>query len=347
MQEKTIRNIFIISIIGYLIYKLESVLTPFFIALFIAYLINPLIKFIQNNLRVRKRGLSVAIGLTASTLLITSAILASIPVVNEEFQRAIVLVKEYAEFIPPIPIEVNDQINEFIHSDQAKDLINSDSIAETINKVSPLLENLFSESIHLLMGIFGLFFILLYLIFILVSYPKLNKTWMNWIPAKYRNTAEDIATDLNSGMRAYFRGQATIAFIVGILCCVGFKLIGLPLAILLGVLIGCLNLVPYLQILGFIPAFLLSILHSLETGTSIWASIGATLLVLVVVQIIQESVLVPKIMKKVTGLNPAIILLSLSIWGSLLGITGLIIALPVTTLLISYYKRKVSENLVE
>ena len=170
---------------------------------------------------------------------------------------------------------------------------------------------------------------------------------MNWIPAKYRNTAEDIATDLNSGMRAYFRGQATIALIVGILCCVGFKLIGLPLAILLGVLIGCLNLVPYLQILGFIPAFLLSILHSLETGTSIWASIGATLLVLVVVQIIQESVLVPKIMKKVTGLNPAIILLSLPIWGSLLGITGLIIALPVTTLLISYYKRKVSENLVE
>ena len=347
MQEKTIRNIFIISIIGYLTYKLESVLTPFFIALFIAYLINPLINFIQNKLRVKRRGLSVAIGLVTSTLLVSSVILASIPSINEEFQSATKLVGEYAEFIPPIPIEINDQINEFIHSDQAKDLINSESISETISKVTPLIENLFSESIHLLMGVFGLFFILLYLIFILLSYPKLKENWTSWIPAKYRTTAKDITTDLNLGMRAYFRGQATIAFIVGILCCIGFKLIGLPLAILLGILIGCLNLVPYLQVLGFIPAFLLSILHSLETDISVWTSLGATLLVLIVVQIIQESLLVPKIMKKVTGLNPAIILLSLSIWGSLLGVTGLIIALPVTTLLISYYKREVSKNLIE
>lgn len=343
MQEKTIRNIFILTIIGYLTYKLESVLTPFFIALFIAYLINPLINFIQHKLRVKRRGLSVAIGLTSSCLLITAIILASIPAINEEFQSATALIKEYAEFIPPIPIEINDRINEFIHSDQAKDLINSESISETLSKVTPLLEDLFSESIHLIMGVFGLFFIFLYLIFILLSYPKLKKTWAQWIPTKYRATAKDITTDLNLGMRAYFRGQATIAFIVGVLCCVGFKLIGLPLAILLGVLIGCLNLVPYLQVLGFIPAFLLSILHSLETDLSLWASLGATLLVLTIVQIIQESLLVPKIMKKVTGLNPAIILLSLSIWGSLLGVTGLIIALPVTTLLISYYKQRCQE----
>jgi len=347
MQEKKITNIFILSVIGYLIYRLESVLTPFFIALFIAYLINPLINFIQIKLKVRYRGLSVAIGLISTTLLITSVILSSIPAFNQEFQRATVLIKEYAEFIPEIPIEVNDQIDEFIHSDQAKDLINSNSISETISKVTPLIESLFSESIHLLMGIFGLFFILLYLIFILLSYPKLNKTWMNWIPTKYRESTNNIAGDLNLGMRAYFRGQATIAFIVGVLCCLGFKLIGLPLAILLGILIGCLNLVPYLQILGFIPAFLLSVLHSLETGLSVWTSIGATALVLIAVQVIQESILVPRIMKKVTGLNPAVILLSLSIWGSLLGVTGLIIALPVTTLLISYYKREISENLIE
>jgi len=347
MQEKTLRNIFIISILAYLIYTLKSVLTPFFIALFIAYLMNPLISFIQKKLRVKKRGLAVAVGLSTSTLFITLIILASTPIINKEFQRATILVKEYAEFIPPIPSQINDQINDFMNSDHTKNFINSSSINETIDKITPLLKNLFAESLDVLIGIFGLFFILIYLVFILLGYPKLKESWASWIPGKYRDTAQDIASDLNSGMRSYFRGQVTIAFIVGILFCIGFKIIGLPLAILLGILVGMLNLVPYMQILGFIPAFLLSVLHSLETGQNIWISLSATALVFLIVQLIQESILIPKIMNKVTGLHPAIILLSLSIWGSLLGLTGLIIALPVSTLLISYYKRYVTKKLTD
>jgi predicted PurR-regulated permease PerM len=347
MQEKTLRNIFIISILAYLIYTLKSVLAPFFIALFIAYLMNPLIAFIQEKLKIKKRGFAVAIGLCTSTLFVTLIFLISTPIINQEFQRATILVKEYAEFIPPIPIQINDQINDFMNSDHTKDFINSSSINETIDKITPLIKSLFSESLDLLIGIFGIFFILIYLVFILLGYPKLNESWISWIPGKYRDIAQDIANDLNSGMRSYFRGQATIAFIVGILFCVGFKIIGLPLGILLGLVVGSLNLVPYMQILGFIPAFLLSILHSLETGQNIWISLGATALVFLVVQLIQESILIPKIMNKVTGLHPAIILLSLSIWGSLLGLTGLIIALPVSTLLISYYKRYITRKLTD
>ena len=343
MHEKTLRNVLILSILGYLIYTLKNVLTPFFIALFIAYLINPLISFIETKFKIKKRGLSVGIGISTTTLFISFIILASMPIVNKEFQRATVLVKEYAEFIPPIPTELSSQINDFMESDYAKDFINSSTINETINKITPLLKSLFSESIDLLMGVFGIFIILIYLVFILLGYPKLSKSWSNWIPHKYKDIAQYIASDLDDGMRSYFRGQATIAFIVGVLFCIGFKIIGLPLAIFLGLIIGCLNLVPYMQILGFIPAFLLSVLHSLETGQNIWISLGTTALVFLIVQLIQETVLIPKIMNKVTGLHPAIILLSLSMWGSLLGLTGLIIALPMSTLLISYYKRYITK----
>ena len=181
------------------------------------------------------------------------------------------------------------------------------------------------------MGVLGIFFILIYLIFILLGYPKLKESWPKWIPVKYRDTTKDIIDDLSNGMRAYFRGQAFIAFIVGLLFCIGFKIIGLPLAIFLGVTIGFLNLVPYMQILGFIPAFILSVLHSIETGQSIWLTLGATAIVFLIIQLIQEILLIPKIMNKVTGLHPAIILLSLSIWGSLLGFTGLIICLLYTS----------------
>ncbi len=342
MENKSLRNIVISFLIVYLVYKLRNVLTPFFIALFTAYLINPIIKFIETKLKIKNRGASVTIGITSILILFTTTTLISIPFLNKEFQSAIGLVKEYSEFIPPISSELNIKATQFIESDYAKDFINSSTINETINKITPLLKNLFSESIDLLMGIFGIFIILIYLIFILLGYPKLKESWPKWIPLKYRDTAKDIIDDLSNGMRAYFRGQAFIAFIVGILFCIGFKIIGLPLAIFLGVTIGLLNLVPYMQILGFIPAFILCILHSMETDQSIWLSLGSTAIVFMIIQLIQEVILIPKIMNKVTGLHPAIILLSLSIWGSLLGLSGLIIALPISTLLISYYKRHIS-----
>jgi len=145
-------------------------------------------------------------------------------------------------------------------------------------------------------------------------------------------------------MKRYFRGQAAVASIVGVLCAMGFWAIDLPLGILLGLFIGLLNMVPYLQVVGLIPAFLLTLVHSVEAGTSLWVALGLTGMVFAVVQIIQDAILVPKIMGRVTGLSPAMILLSLSIWGKLLGIFGLLIALPMTCLLLAYYQRFLVEE---
>jgi predicted PurR-regulated permease PerM len=98
-------------------------------------------------------------------------------------------------------------------------------------------------------------------------------------------------------------------------------------------------MVPYLQIIGLIPAFFLALVHALETGGNLWTMLALTGLVFGVVQIIQDAILVPRILGKEMGLSPAMILLSLSIWGKLLGIFGLLIALPMTCLLVAYYRR--------
>jgi len=117
------------------------------------------------------------------------------------------------------------------------------------------------------------------------------------------------------------------------------KGIDLPMGIILGLFIGLLNMVPYLQTIGLIPAYLFSILSALQTGSSFWVAILLVTVVFVIIQTFQDGYLVPKIMGKVTGFSPAIILLSLSIWGKLLGFLGLIIALPMTALLFAYYRR--------
>ena len=86
---------------------------------------------------------------------------------------------------------------------------------------------------------------------------------------------------------------------------------------------------------------LLSALKAVDTGENFWIIFGSAVIVLVVVQVITDMVLTPKIMGKAMGLNPALLLLSLSVWGALLGFIGLLVALPLTTLRIEYYKRYV------
>ncbi len=196
MQEKSIRNTLLLFIVGYLIYILKSVLTPFLLALFIAYLLNPLITFIQKKLNIKKRGLAVGIGITIVSLFTSLIFLAGTPIINKEFHKAAIIIKEYADFIPPIPNEIQEQVSSFIQSDYAKDFLNSTTINETISKITPFLKSLFSQSLDLLVSIFSLFLILIYLVFILQGYPKLSNSWLNWVPIKYRENAEDITSEL-------------------------------------------------------------------------------------------------------------------------------------------------------
>ncbi len=187
------------------------------------------------------------------------------------------------------------------------------------------------------------------MVFILLDYEKISLGSIKLIPPRYRKAVSLISNDLSTSMNRYFRGQALVALLVGILFAIGYSIMGLPLGFALGLFIGFLNLVPYLQLLGIVPMAFLCVVMSVETGTSFLALFVIALGIMLVVQIIQDTLIVPRVMGKVTGLNPAIILLALSIWGALLGVVGMIIALPMTTLLLSYYQRFIidGEQLVE
>jgi predicted PurR-regulated permease PerM len=183
--------------------------------------------------------------------------------------------------------------------------------------------------------------VFMYLIFLLLDFQKVRVVWKEMIPAPYRAGVVSFVEEFDLAMSRYFRGQI---FISGALCVVfatGFFLIGLPLGILLGIMLGVMSLVPYLQVLGAIPAVMVAAIHALETGQSFWIVLGLTGVVFVAAQIVQDVILVPRIMGKAMGLSPAVMLLSLSIWGKLLGMLGLLIALPMTCLVLAYYRRLV------
>jgi predicted PurR-regulated permease PerM len=150
----------------------------------------------------------------------------------------------------------------------------------------------------------------------------------------------DVERELNN----YIRGQGLVALCMGIMFCIGFTIIDFPMAIGLGILIGIMDLVPYLHTFALIPTAFLALLKAADTGQNFWVIFGMAVLVFIIVQIITDMVTTPKIMGSAMGLNPAILLLSLSVWGALLGFVGLIIALPLTTLLIAYYQRYVTKE---
>ncbi len=334
----------IATIIFLLINRLSNVLLPFLLSWLLAYLLQPIVHFFQHTLRLKNRALAVVATLLLFFGMLIGALWIMIPLIIDELTKLSTLTVRYAQQIDPntiIPVAWQHSINSYLSNMNFQNMMHDENIMTAVKNIAPQLWDLLNNSISFIMGLAGIFVMIIYLIFILMDFENISEGWFNLIPVKYRSLAGDIISDLEMGMNRYFRGQALVATIVGTLFVIGFSIIDLPLGLAMGLTIGLLDLIPYLKIIGILPAITLSLLHAVEKNQSASSALLAVLAVFAVVQIIEDMVIVPKIMGKVTGMNPAVILLSLSIWGSLMGLSGLIIALPMTTLISSYYKRYV------
>ena len=355
MLEKTItfdrfvRGMLIALLIGAILVVtnyLSNVLLPFFIAWLLAYLLYPMVKFVQYRLHVPGRALSIIVTLLVVIGVITGIIYLIIPPMIEQFEKLGELVTRYLHqttHIKNFPLTIRQWIDN--NGEEIQQFFKKKEVTDTIRKLMPRLFEVITQTATVIISIITSMVTLIYLFFILLDYETLSAGFLRMFPPKsrpfWRSLKEDVETQLDS----YVRGQSLVALCIGILFCIGFTIIGFPMAIGLGILIGLLSLVPYLHGFAFIPMVLLSALKAVDTGENFWIIFGSAVLVFIIVQAITDMVLTPKIMGKAMGLNPAILLLSLSVWGALLGFIGLIIALPLTTLLIAYYKRYVVKEL--
>ncbi|MCL2649680.1 MAG: AI-2E family transporter [Candidatus Azobacteroides sp.] len=325
----------------YVLYYFKQVLLPFFVAWLLAYLIYPMVEFVRIKLRFKNHTLSVITVLVVIIGIIISSIWFFTPMLISEFIKLKDIIFSYArnDTSGLFPHDWESFLQYFISASNIRNLFDEKNIIEIVRDFFPHAWGILTSSFSVFVSIFVVFIVLMYLFFILKDYDKLSAGFISMIPVKQRKFVSELMRDVEAGMNRYYRGQALIAMIVSILFCIGFSIIGLPLAISMGIFLGILNLIPYMQILGILPTVILMLLHVAENGGSPWWALISLALVYIIVQIIQDGYLVPKIMGKAMGLKPAIILLSLSIWGVLLGVLGLIIALPATTLLIAYYKK--------
>ena len=346
--DKAFRLIFGLAFILlalFVVNYLSSVLVPFLVAIIFAYILNPLVCFFQYKLKMKKRWIAVFVALLFITGVFIGGIKILGPSISSEIHQATVIIQNYSTEKMShyednqIASFLSESVDKIAENDELMQNIKTQDFTAVARKLLEGFGGFFNSSLKLLSGISGLFLGVLYFLFALLQYESFFGKWDQVIPKKHQSMVRLVVTDVKHAMSNYFRSQFVIAMIVGVLFAIGFKIIGLPLAIILGLGIGLLNMIPYLQIIGLVPATLLAFIHSLETQQEFYIVFLFVLLLFTVVQIIQDAFLVPKIMGKATGLNAVIILLGLSIWGKLLGMVGLLLAIPLTFLLLSYYKR--------
>ena len=324
---------------------LSSVLLPFFIAWFFAYLLYPVVKFIENKLHVKVRALSIIIAMLLAIGVIGGVIWLIIPPMIDQLDKLGEVLTRWLHQTTHTN-NLTAVIKEWLQDNQVQieRFLKSKDFSDAVKTTMPKVFSVVGQTANILISIVASMITLLYMFFILLDYETLTANWVRIFPKKNRPFWSALMKDVERELNNYIRGQGMVSLCMGIMFCIGFTIIGFPMAIGLGILIGIMDLVPYLHTFALIPTAFLAMLKAADTGQNFWIVFGLAFLVFCVVQILTDMVVTPKIMGKAMGLNPAILLLSLSVWGALLGFLGLIVALPLTTLLIAYWQRYVTRE---
>ena len=355
----------------YIVNFLSSVLLPFFIAWLFAYLLYPMVKFIQYRMHVKVRALAILLAMGFVLCIIGLMIYFIIPPMIGQFQKLYEVLMHWLHQTTHTN-DLTSLVKRWIENNQTdiERFFKSNDFKETLKTTMPKVFAVIGQTATIVMSIVASCITLLYMFFILLDYEFLTTNWIRIFPKKLRPFWRVLAVDVERELNNYIRGQSLVALCMGIMFCIGFSIMDFPMAIGLGILIGVMDLVPYLHTFALIPTAFLAMLKAADTGQNFWMvfglAVGLFIVVqiidrkstrlnfwmvfglavglFIVVQIITDMIVTPKIMGKAMGLNPAILLLSLSVWGALLGFIGLIIALPLTTLIIAYWQRYVTKE---
>lgn len=344
--DRFIRGLLFLAVITVLVLGLRwlsPVLIPFFAAWAIAWILAPVVNFFQSTCRLRSRVLSVLITLALLIGLASAVAWLIIPPLIDgvtQIKEALLsyLASGHIRNIH-LPEWLDHLMQQWLDQGKIQSMLRSDNLMKTIRETLPHVWNMLVSTANLVMSLVGAAFGALYLFFLLLDYDYYTTAWINWLPRTQRNFFRRLSEDLGNNMRGYFRGQALVALSNCVMFTLGFWVIGLPMPLGMGLFVGLISFIPYVQVVGFAPAAVLALMEMSDTGRSFWGLMALVLLVYIVVQVLQDTVFTPRIMGKIMGLSSAMVLLSLSIWSYMAGIIGLIIALPLTTIIFAYYKR--------
>ena len=351
--DRFIRGVLFVALLALFVAGLNwlsAVLLPFFAAWAIAWVLAPVVQFLHDRCYIRPRSVAVVLTLILAIAIAVGALWLIIPPFIEgvlHIKDALLRYLQNGGQNTQLPGWLQHLLQQWIGSLQLEEMLQQDNLLQMVRTSLPHVWNVVQSTANVVVSLASSAFALLYLVLLLADYDHYATVWLKYVPRSQRAFLEKLSNDVAHNMRGYFRGQVLVAISNGVMFSIGFWIIGLPMPVGMGIFVGVLSFIPYIQVLGILPAALLALLQMADTGHSFWGMMALVIVVYIVVQVLQDTIFTPRIMGRIMGLSPAVVLLSLSVWGYIAGIIGLMVALPLTTLILAYYQRYILEEAVE
>lgn len=351
--DRFIRGVLFVALLALFVVGLNwlsAVLLPFFAAWAIAWILAPVVNFLYVRCYIRPRFVAVVLTLILAIAIAVGALWLIVPPFLDgilHIKDALLRYLQNDSGHVVLPNWMQNLLQEWLDSLQLENKLKQGNVLQMLRTSLPHVWNVVQSTANVVVSLASSAFALLYLVLLLADYDHYATVWLKYVPRSQRAFLEKLSNDVAHNMRGYFRGQVLVAISNGVMFSIGFWIIGLPMPVGMGIFVGVLSFIPYIQVLGILPAALLALLQMADTGSSFWGMMALVIVVYVVVQVLQDTIFTPRIMGRIMGLSPAVVLLSLSVWGYIAGIIGLMVALPLTTLMLAYYQRYILEEAVE
>lgn len=318
------------------ILNILKILTPLFLGIVVAWLLNPFVKWLETK-KVRR-----SIGTTLAYIILAGAIIllvkAIIPLL---YNQAIELVENFPNIFSSVKNWITGLFNNI-----DSNTINIENIEKNLmikldefsSSLSTSLPSFILNSLTTIISSIGTFLIGLVIgFFLLLSCDNLGNTLLDIIPKSFRKSTSELCEKINRSLRNYVNGALLDALIVFIISTIAFAIIGLKSPILFGLFCGLMNVIPYAgPYIGGSPAVIVAFSQGVGIGI-------AVLIAIIVIQMIEGNVLQTLIISKTTKLNPVTIMIGLLIFGHFFGIVGMLLSTPIIgvgKVVIKYFDEK-------
>ena len=323
MKHKQWRWIFIgacLLLAILLLFKVRTILGPFFLAFILAYLLNPLVAALERHQISRKRSILIVFGLILTVLI--TVIFLILPILYNELSKLAVILPNALQLFTErvdsfreqfkttgLPSRVALVLDQHLGQGEA-------IIADRLNRfLESLPKALSSVSLYILSPVIAIYF--------LADWKGLGIHFYRIIPQRGRMEWRRLWQDINHVIRQFVRGDVVVAVIVGILIGIGVKLVGMEYALLIGLICGIFDLIPYFgPVIGAVPAILLALTKSPAMAFKV-------ALIILLVQQLEGNFISPKLMGDSVGLHPLWVVFALLAGGELAGVWGMFLAVPV------------------
>lgn len=326
------RVVSFLLLLCFFIYSLGLAIYPLLISFGFAYFFFPLLKALES--RKIPRQVSVLCVFIISTLATVGLLALAIPKIADE---SIQFFQELPALTDRLLVQVEDLAKEYglqfhYSSKQLSQMILgsiSQISAGMLQKVTSSLTGFFGSIFQFILVLINLALIPLFFFYMIGSYEKIIALIRRWIPIENPERLQRYIDDLDEVLSGYLRGQLLVGLILGIMYSVGLSWVGVPFGLLIGALTGLLSIIPYV---GALFGFFSSLLLVLANWNGPQTLLGL-LAVFAVVQGLEGTVITPRLVGNKVGLPPLVTMLALIIGGNLLGLVGMLFAIPIAAFL--------------